>query len=142
MEGLSEVAGTLKVWIENYRGEAREEFCTFVVGLRHLSDALKAYENQAERKESGKEDVMAIGRRVEHDLYRFIRWPCDRLFGATDFLKVCNRPRLPRWSVVGHAVSAARSSRARDRASTGWRPNRVQWRGGDRVSVFLPSCQL
>lgn len=92
MEGLSEVVGTLKAWIDNYRGEAREEYCTFVAGLRHLGDALEAFEDQAEQVACTKEDVMDIGWRVERDLYRFIRWACGRLFGATDFSKVCSRP--------------------------------------------------
>ena len=80
------MVGTLKVWIENYRGAVGEEFCAFAVGLCYLREALETYENQEERRESRKEDVVAIGWRVEHDLSQFIRWACDRLFRATGFL--------------------------------------------------------
>ena len=84
MEGLSDVVGTLKVLSENYGGEAGEEFCTFVAGLCNLREALEAYGNQGEHKESRKEDVMAIGWRVEHDLSQYVRWLCDRLLRVTD----------------------------------------------------------
>ena len=78
MEALFELLGTLKDMSEIYQGDACDEFCALVVGLSNLKEALEAYE----RKESGSEELMAVGWRLERALAEFVRSVRDCSFGS------------------------------------------------------------
>ena len=128
MEALGDITSTLKIMSENYDGEAGDEFCGLVVGLACLQEALVTLKDEGESAESEKEDIMAIGQGVEHDLSQFVRLKQEYFIWSYSTSQVCDRPRvLP--AVAGRSVSAARHSWRPGQHVWSSRPGRVQWRG-------------
>ena len=131
MEALGDITSTLKIMSENYDGEAGDEFCGLVVGLACLKEALVTLKDEGESAESEKEDLMAIGWRVEHDLSQFVRLKQEYFIWSYSTSQVCGRPGVLR-AMAGRPVSAARHSWRSGRhvwSSRERRPGRVQWKG-------------
>ena len=152
MEALVELVGTLEAMSKIYQGDAGDEHCALVVGLRYLKEALDVHENQVKLKESRMQNVMAISWRVERDLAQFVRSVHACSFGAPLFLRFAVAPECyEQWldllfqlrEILGSQVNIPFPTDYLNLNSKGVLPSRgqrqgrVQWRGDCCVSILF-----
>ena len=158
MEALVELVGTLEAMSKIYQGDAGDEHCALVVGLRCLKEALEVHEFtrftrfMVQLKESRMQNVIAIGWRVERDLAQFVRSVHACSFGAPLFLRFAVAPECyEQWldllfqlrEILGSQVNIPFPTDYLNLNSKGVLPSRgqrqgrVQWRGDCCVSILF-----